>query len=102
MRLSPPRSGAISIAGEDFSSANRDSLAIAGRRAFTKFRDDEEMPLICPTCQVAVLDCDSRGPAVTTVSSAPPQRGSDVGQDGFDRMHVIGNTELVGHGQQQG
>jgi len=29
-------------------------LAISRRRAFTRLRDDEAMPLICPTCQATV------------------------------------------------
>jgi hypothetical protein len=35
------------------------------------------------------------------VSSAPPQGGSDVGQNRFDHMRVVGNAQLIGHGQQQ-
>src|SRR4029077_17620311 len=34
-------------------------------------------------------------------SLAPPQRGSDVGQNRFDHMRVVGNAQLVGDGQQQ-
>src|SRR5277367_1283837 len=34
-------------------------------------------------------------------SLAPPQGGSDVGQNRFDHMRVIGNAQLVWDGQQQ-
>src|ERR1700730_8750545 len=34
-------------------------------------------------------------------SLAPPQGGSDVGQNRFDHMRVVGNAQLVGDGQQQ-
>src|SRR4029077_16512239 len=34
-------------------------------------------------------------------SLAPPQGGSDLGQNRFDHMRVVGNAQLVGNGQQQ-
>src|SRR6202171_5331263 len=37
----------------------------------------------------------------SAASSAPPQGGSDVGQNRFDHMRVVGNAQLVGDGQQQ-
>jgi hypothetical protein len=52
---------AISIVGEDFRPQSQtDAPAVAGRRAFTRLRDDEEMPLICPTCQVALSNGGGR------------------------------------------
>src|SRR5260370_12089261 len=36
-----------------------------------------------------------------SASLAPPQGGSDVGQNRFDHMRVVGNAQLVGDGQQQ-
>jgi len=36
----------------DLSRNRTDAPAGAGQRAFTGLRDDEEMPLICPTCQI--------------------------------------------------
>src|SRR3984957_11871262 len=36
-----------------------------------------------------------------STSLAPPQGGSDVGQDRFDHMRVVSNAQLVGDGQQQ-
>jgi hypothetical protein len=50
----------MSIVGEDVSRNRSDAPAIAGRRAFTTLRDDEEMPLICPTCQGAVSNAGGR------------------------------------------
>src|ERR1700722_12678385 len=35
------------------------------------------------------------------VASPPPHRGSNLGQDRFDHMGVVGNAELVGDGQEQ-
>src|ERR1700688_1303025 len=61
--VSPPprRSSLVSIVGEDFSAAIAAGGAIiAERRAFTGLRDGEEMPLICPTCQLAF---DASSPA---------------------------------------
>jgi hypothetical protein len=43
---------AISIVGEDLSRNRADASAIAGRRSFTRLRNDEGMPLICPTSQI--------------------------------------------------
>jgi hypothetical protein len=43
---------AISMVGEDLSRNRTDAPAGAGRGASTGLRDDEGMPLICPTCQV--------------------------------------------------
>ncbi len=34
--------------------------------------------------------------------SPPAKRGRDVSQDGFDHVGVVGDAELIGHGQQQG
>src|SRR6202035_3129701 len=34
-------------------------------------------------------------------SLAPPQRGSDVRENRFDHMRVVGHAQLVGDGQQQ-
>src|SRR5437868_8836389 len=52
---------AISIMGEDFSAAiATDAPAIAGRRARTGFRNNRKMPLICPTCQVALSNAGAR------------------------------------------
>jgi hypothetical protein len=48
--------------GEDFSRNRTDQPAIAGRRGFKRLRDDEGMPLICPTCQIVFrsIRADSR------------------------------------------
>jgi hypothetical protein len=43
---------AISIGVTDLSRNRTDAPAIAGRRELTRLWDDEEMPLICPTCQI--------------------------------------------------
>src|ERR1700682_2627765 len=52
---SPSRSGAIPMVGEAFSAATAtDAPAIAGRRVHGEFRNNEIMPLICPTCQIAL------------------------------------------------
>jgi len=51
---------AISMVGEDLSRNRNDAPAIAGRRAFTGLRNDEGMPLICPTSQVAFSDGGGR------------------------------------------
>jgi hypothetical protein len=48
---------AISMVGEGLRRDRSDAPAGAGRRAFTGLRDDEEMPLICPTCQI-VFRCN--------------------------------------------
>jgi hypothetical protein len=40
------------MVGEDFSRNRADAPAIAGRRPFTRLRNDEGMPLICPTSQI--------------------------------------------------
>jgi hypothetical protein len=37
---------------KDLSRNRTDAPAGAERREFTGLRDDEEMPLICPTCQI--------------------------------------------------
>ena len=52
---SPPRwAGAISMWVRMLSrNRNRRAAMVAARRAFTGLRDDEEMPVICPTCQLA-------------------------------------------------
>ena len=58
---SPRRSGAISIVGENFSaSIATDAPASAGRRAHTGFRNNERMPLICPTCQLVLSGAGGR------------------------------------------
>jgi hypothetical protein len=51
---------AISMVGEDLSRNRNDAPAIAGRRAFTGLRNDEGMPLICPTSQI-VFRCIHTG-----------------------------------------
>ena len=38
--------------GEDLSRKRTDAPAMAGRRAFTRLRNDGGMPLICPTSQI--------------------------------------------------
>jgi hypothetical protein len=49
------------IVGEDFSAAiATDAPAVAGRPAFTRFRNNGRVPLICPTCQVAFPNAGSR------------------------------------------
>src|SRR5260221_12290563 len=43
------------MVGEDVEPESQPARRIvADRRAFTGFRDGEEMPLICPTCQLAL------------------------------------------------
>ena len=47
--------------GEDFSAEiAADAPAIAGRQMVTAFRNNGTMPLICPTCQVALSNAGSR------------------------------------------
>jgi hypothetical protein len=48
------------MVGEGLRRNRTDAPAIAGRRAFTRLRDDAGMPLICPTCQVAFSDGGGR------------------------------------------
>ena len=40
------------MVGEGLRRKRTGAPAMAERREFTKLRDDEEMPLICPTCQI--------------------------------------------------
>jgi len=43
------------MVGEDFGAAiARKQPLLAGRRVFTRLRDDLRMPVICPTCQLAI------------------------------------------------
>ena len=63
---------AISIVGEDLSRNHNDAPAIAGRRAFTRLRNDEGMPLICPTSQVAFSDGGGRRPEFECSVTAIP------------------------------
>jgi hypothetical protein len=52
---------AVSIVGEDLGRNRADAPASwCGATVFTRLRDDEEMPLICPTCQVASPNDGSR------------------------------------------
>jgi hypothetical protein len=43
---------AISIVGEGLSRNRNRRARYGGATGFTGFRDDEGMPLICPTCQI--------------------------------------------------
>src|SRR6185312_3714609 len=57
---SPPRSGVIPIVGEDFSLQSRRTRPLSRATAHGAFRDSERMPLICPTCQIALSNAGDR------------------------------------------
>src|SRR6266702_4690804 len=61
----------------------------AGRRALTGFRNNERMPLICPTCQIALWNVGGRLLLCMGLFSIFWERAPSQGSAGRNLLNVL-------------
>src|SRR5258708_5626989 len=96
--------GAGSLNAPSPGSTAVEDLPRTGRTSIARASHSCALPQSASCCENSVIPLDVLGQTLSEIcqaaSLAPPQGGSDVGQNRFDHMRVVGNAQLVGDGQQ--